>query len=153
MSQEEKSDSVESIIEEDTGTSTRMKSIFVVFVTGNMLMVNYGTSVINAAIVSGCLHKYEQTYKKSDLTVWIRGNVRNAAIAALVEITVIEMTTIVYWAFLTLSWSWKIVLLDKVHFSKFVFFFFMYCKSLYKVFILLSGKAITFSKSTVETKK
>ena len=69
MSQEEKSDSVESIIEEDTGTSTRMKSIFVVFVTGNMLMVNYGTSVINAAIVSGCLHKYEQTYKKSDLTV------------------------------------------------------------------------------------
>ena len=133
--------------------STRMKSIFVVFVTGNMLMVNYGTSVINAAIVSGCLHKYEQTYKKSDLTVWIRGNVRNAAIAALVEITVIKMTTIVYWAFLTLSWSWKIVLLDKVHFSKFVFFFFMYCKSLYKVFILLSGKAITFSKSTVETKK
>ena len=104
-------------------------------------------------LVSGCLHKYEQTYKKADLTIWICGNVRNAVIAALIEITLIEMTAIAYWAFLTLSWSWKIVFLDKLGFSKKIFFFFMYRKSLYKVFTLLSGKAINFSKFNSRNKK
>ena len=50
MSEEDKSDSGESIMRRIHRASTRMKSIFVALVTENMLMVNCGCSVINAAV-------------------------------------------------------------------------------------------------------
>ena len=84
--------------------STRMKNIFVVFVMGNMLMVNCGCSVINAAIVFMLLAQVSPNIQKGSLTVLICGNVRNAnVLVVLTEITVIEKTTIPYFAFLTLS--------------------------------------------------
>ena len=104
-------------------------------------------------LVSGCLHKYEQTYKKADLTIWICGNVRNAVIAALIEITLIEMTAIAYWAFLTLSWSWKIVFLDKLGFSKKFFFFSCIVKVYTKCSLYYLAKQLTSQSLTVETKK
>lgn len=104
-------------------------------------------------LVSGCLHKYEQTYKKADLTIWIRGNVRNAVIAALIEITLIEMTAIAYWAFLTLSWSWKIVFLDKLGFSNFFIFFSCIVKVYTNCSLYYLAKQLPSQSLTVETKK
>ena len=125
--------------------STRMKCIFVVRVTGNMLMVNCGCSVINAAIGFMLLAQIWANIQKSSLTVWICGNVRNDnVIVVLTEITVIAKTTIPYLAFLILSWRCKIVLVNELGFSE-ICSFFMYCKScLYEVFILLSYQAIIY---------
>ena len=130
--------------------STRMKGIFVVLETGNMSMVNCDCSVINAAIGFMLLAQIWANIQKGSLTVWIRGNVRNAnVIVVLTEITVIVKTAIPYLAFLILSWRCKIVLLNELGFSE-ICSFFMYCKNcLYEVFVLLSYQAITWSKSRI----